>query len=309
MRSAELAYAFFVSVWVRVTVFLVIVPSVAALVAYGPGGAIGRLLPFILSGLVGTAAALMADIVIQLAEWIALGSLKTVPRKLREAATHQVFECGYYRKKASVHIRLWDCGGDELAVRFKSTTMIVTVRDDVQMHFPQAKLPDQGTSIDDVRYQHGGKELHRNGAVALDQAKTEETLVVLYRTKLKTELSEGGGELSDEHYWTSPVEGFDWTVTLPEGYMVEVSAQTGADSQVSLPAEHDFDKERKVGEYMFRARRVLFSYQAVTWRVWRVGGRQHEAAVKDRSGPSRPPATGREKGTTRVGVRRGRPPI
>ena len=262
------AYRFAVAIWVRVTLLAAVASAVAWCAALDDSAMDGHVAQIVLSAMVATATALAVDIAIRLLERQALGPLKSIPRGLRDAATKQVFDCGYYRKDVSVDITVSEKSKGRLAVRFMMTSTIIAVRDHVQMHFPNARSPGDGSEPDTVDYRHGGRKVNRSDAVPLDDPETHETLVVSYEHSLGEDAENDG--LSDLHYWSSLVEGFKWTATLPAEYAMQVSAQSGPDLGVSLTAEYHSDTDA-THQYTFRSRRVLFSGQGVSWKVERIG--------------------------------------
>ena len=127
----------------------------------------------LLPAMVGAAVALLIDVVIKQVEANALGYLQRIPVEFRDAATDQVFGCGYYREDVKINIVLSDKESEknEKNLTFSFTAKLVTVKDRVNMGSPVVEPSICESRKGDVttQYHHNakrvglGKEVPLNG--------------------------------------------------------------------------------------------------------------------------------------------------
>ena len=232
------------------------------------------------TGLVGVALTFGAKLAMIHLERRTLGDSSDVPKQFRDAATRQAFQCGYYRRCASMEIYLDDVESGKRNFEFSSSSTIVSFKK-IEMHVPKIEFPEEqrkseyrkGTRTIVLKnprpvYCHDGNEVApSDGGILLGKGMEKAECL---RILAKATMPENCQVIEDDHKWSSPVNGgFTLKARLPIGYMMSIYVSSGSDEILTwLPEERS--ESGQVVEYVFKYPGLLFAYQRIGWCISRV---------------------------------------
>lgn len=205
--------------------------------------------------------ATLSESVIKFVEERPLKHLRDVPRKFRNAAMRHLFEGGYYRQSAEFSLHL--CAS---RLKLTATSTIIPISREAKMR-PRSVQERNRINLPDpcnIRYFFDeGEVTFGDGIVPLSKP-TNERLRIFF--DVKTFANRKVSEIGDDHRWTSPVDCFSVSASIPSDCTIDVSALIGSDEEIILPKKlQESTKMEKT--YFFTYSDPSFSYNGLRWRI------------------------------------------
>lgn len=174
---------------------------------------------------------------------------RPIPDFFMDAAIQELTMLGYYRAEPEIEVRIKDD-----FISLTSTSTIITFNGKASV-FPPRSTPAKGLKLIDEVYEVEGNEVR----VPLDvqHGATDRYYVKFKRTSSKVK------EVSDTHYWLSPVTGFVVIFQYSDKHSCGIEKLTGRRS--GLPPEPSSGSEKWRIVYKYDA--ASFSGQGFSWWV------------------------------------------
>jgi hypothetical protein len=175
---------------------------------------------------------------------------RPIPDVFLDAAIQELTTLGYYRTEPEIEVQV---EGDFIS--FISTSKIVTFNGKASVELPTS-TPTKGLSLVEEFYQIGGNE------VRAPLSEVRHGAVDRYFVKFKRKNSRVK-EVSDTHYWLSPVTAFVVTFQYSKSHSCGVAKLTGR--PLGLPPEPSFGNG--TGRIVYKYESASFSGQGFNWWV------------------------------------------
>lgn len=172
-----------------------------------------------------------------------------IPDVFLDAAIQELTTLGYYRTEPEIEVQV---EGDFIS--FISRSTIVTFNGKASVEPPKSK-PTKGLSLVDELYEVGGNEVR--APLEVQHGATDRYFVKFKRKNSRVK------EISDTHYWLSPVTAFVVTFQYSKSHSCGLAKLTGR----TLGLSPEASSGNGTGRIVYRYESASFSGQGFNWWV------------------------------------------